>query len=201
MLLYAATKNQGKLREFLNAASDSRLTDLRIEPLPGLEMIEAPEEAGSSFEENAAIKARYYSDLTDGFVFADDSGLEVNALGGEPGVYSARYAGAAATDAANNSRLLDNLQGRQQRSGRFVCVIALARRGQILLVGRGSVEGEILTAPRGGEGFGYDPLFFCQEIGRTLAEATLEQKFQISHRGRAFRDLLNQMAASGLATP
>ena len=198
MLLYGATKNKGKLHEFLRATSESRLSDLRIEPLPALETIEPPVKAGSTFEDNAAIKARYYSAFTDEFVFADDSGLEVDALGGEPGVYSARYAGPAATDVENNRRLLNNLQGKQQRSGRFVCVIALARRGQVVLAARGVVEGEILTAPRGNEGFGYDPLFFCQEIGRTFAEAGHQQKFQISHRGRAFRDLLNRMVSQGL---
>jgi XTP/dITP diphosphohydrolase len=194
MLLYAATKNKGKLHEFLDAAAQSALTDLRIEPLPSLSDLQLPEETGVTFEENARLKAQYYSGYTDGFVFADDSGLEVDALGGAPGVYSARYAGPSATDEENNRLLLDNLLGEQSRSGRFVCVIALARQGQILLTSRGTVEGEILEEPRGREGFGYDPLFYSPEAGCTFAEASREQKFQVSHRGRAFRLLLQQFA-------
>lgn len=199
MLLYAATKNKGKLREFLRASAGTSLKELSIEPLPGLEAIEPPHESGSTFEENAAIKARYYSTFTDDFVFADDSGLVVDALGGEPGVYSARYAGPGSTDAENNRLLLDRLQAKQQRSARFVCLIALARKGQVLQTGRGSVEGEILVSPRGEEGFGYDPLFFCPEIGVTFAEAGHEEKFRVSHRGRAFRALLESLAKRNVA--
>jgi XTP/dITP diphosphohydrolase len=198
MLLYAATKNKGKLREFLDASAQSTLRDLRIEPLPSLSDLEPPEETGSTFEENAALKARYYSDHVDAFVFADDSGLEVDALGGAPGVYSARYAGLPANDQANNRLLLDNLRGQRSRSGRFVCAIALARRGRVLLTSCGMVEGEILEAPRGTEGFGYDPLFYSPETGSSFAEASREQKFKVSHRGRAFRALLQQIAAQCL---
>src|SRR6185312_8544845 len=163
MLLYAATKNKGKLREFLDASAQSAVPDLRIEPLPSLPDLAPPVETGSTFEENAALKARYYSGSTDGFVFADDSGLEVDALGGAPGVYSARYAGSSANDQQNNRLLLDNLRGQHSRSGRFVCAIALACQGRVLITSRGTVEGEILEEPRGSEGFGYDPLFYCPE--------------------------------------
>jgi XTP/dITP diphosphohydrolase len=131
-------------------------------------------------------------------VFADDSGLEVDALGGAPGVYSARYAGLPANDQENNRLLLDNLRGQHSRSGRFVCAIALARGGRILLTSRGTVEGEILEAPRGTEGFGYDPLFYSPETGSSFAEASRQQKFKVSHRGRAFRALLQQIAAQRL---
>ncbi|HXE15285.1 MAG TPA: RdgB/HAM1 family non-canonical purine NTP pyrophosphatase [Bryobacteraceae bacterium] len=198
MLLYAATKNKGKLREFLDASAQSAVPDLRIEPLPSLPDLAPPVETGSTFEENAALKARYYSGSTDGFVFADDSGLEVDALGGAPGVYSARYAGSSANDQQNNRLLLDNLRGQHSRSGRFVCAIALACQGRVLITSRGTVEGEILEEPRGSEGFGYDPLFYCPEIACSFAEASREQKFQLSHRGRAFRLLLQQIAAQGL---
>jgi XTP/dITP diphosphohydrolase len=198
MLLYAATKNKGKLHEFLDASAQSALTDLRIEPLPLLSELEPPAETGSTFEENARLKAQYYSGHTDGFVFADDSGLEVDALDGAPGVYSARYAGPSATDQENNRLLLENLRGKQTRSGRFVCAVALARHGKALLTSLGTVEGEILEAPRGREGFGYDPLFYCPETGCSFAEASRDQKFQVSHRGRAFRSLLRQIVAQHL---
>ena len=198
MLLYAATKNKGKLREFLDASAQSALTDLRIEPLPLLSELDPPEETGATFEENARLKAQYYSRYTNGFVFADDSGLAVDVLDGAPGVYSARYAGPSATDCENNRLLLDNLRGTQARSGRFVCAIALARQGRVLATSRGAVEGEILEEPRGGEGFGYDPLFYSPETGCSFAEASREQKFQVSHRGRAFRSLLRQIAEQHL---
>ena len=198
MVLYAATKNKGKLQEFLRASADSGLSDLKIVALPVLGEVDPPEETGSSFEENAAIKAQYYSGFADGLVFADDSGLEMDLLGGAPGVYSARYAGPEATDAENNELLLRNLNGTRERTARFVCAIALARAGKVLLTASGTVEGEILTEPRGGGGFGYDPLFFCPDLGCTFAEAGHEQKFQLSHRGRAFRRLLQEIGVQGL---
>ncbi|MFZ0591112.1 MAG: RdgB/HAM1 family non-canonical purine NTP pyrophosphatase [Bryobacteraceae bacterium] len=198
MLLYAATKNEGKLREFVKAAARSPVKDLHIQPLPGLSEIEPPVESGSTFAENAAIKAQYYSRFINGFVFADDSGLEVDALQGAPGVYSARYAGEDATDAENNALLLENLLGVKNRAARFVCVIALARHGRVLFTTQGSVEGEILTAERGLQGFGYDPLFFFPPFSRTFAEISQQDKFQVSHRGLAFRALLDRIAACAL---
>lgn len=197
MLLYAATKNQGKLREFVEACAHSPVKNFDIQPIPGLSEIEPPAETGSTFTENAVIKAQYYSRCTDGFVFADDSGLEVDALQGAPGVYSARYAGERATDSENNALLLENLRGVKNRSARFVCVIAFARQDRLLFTTQGSVEGEILTEARGHQGFGYDPLFFFPAFSRTFAEVSQEQKHQVSHRGLAFRALLDRIAACG----
>ena len=182
MIVYCGTSNPGKLREFQKAAPD-----FEIRALPAV--IPAPEETGSTFEENAAQKALAYGKQIDGYLFADDSGLEVDALGGAPGVISARYAGEHATDADNNALLLKNLRGVENRSARFVCVIALVRAGKVVKTFRGSAEGRIIDVARGQGGFGYDPLFFHEPFGCTFGEATLEQKMQVSHRAHALRQL------------
>ncbi|MGH9583507.1 MAG: RdgB/HAM1 family non-canonical purine NTP pyrophosphatase, partial [Bryobacteraceae bacterium] len=187
MIIYACSSNPGKLREFALAASRPGNDRITIEPLPGLRNIAPPEEHGSTFEENAAAKAVYYSEFTDGLVFADDSGFEVEALNGAPGVYSARYAGPQATDEENNRLVLQRTAHPQDRRARFVCVLALARSGKLLASLRGSVEGEILHVPRGQNGFGYDPLFFIPPLSRSFAELTAEEKFAVSHRGHALR--------------
>jgi len=198
LTLYTATTNPGKLRDFSIAATDSGIL---IQPLPNLHAIPAPEEDQPTFAGNARLKAEYYSRHTSGYVLADDSGLEVVALHGEPGVRSARYAqdanftaAASSTDERNNLYLLDRMNGIAQRSARYRCVLALARAGKTLFTADGRVEGEILTTPRGHGGFGYDPLFFLPELGATMAEISLEQKHTLSHRGRAFRALLPQLA-------
>lgn len=160
MIIYAATSNAGKLREMLLASSEAGITHVHIQPLPGLRDLPAPEEDGATFEENARLKALYYSQYTEEPVLVEDSGLEVQALDGAPGVRSARFAGEATTDAENNARLLEELKGISDRRARFVSVVVLARQGQVLSVTRGTVEGQILEAPRGTQGFGYDPLFF-----------------------------------------
>ncbi len=190
MIVYACTTNTGKLREFRLGARDANANGLSIEALPGIAEIHPPEETGAAFEENASLKAGYYSGFTSELVFADDSGLEVDALGGAPGVYSARYAGPNATDAANNDLLLQGLESVEDRNARFVCVIAVARAGRVLKTFRAAVEGEILRQPRGSGGFGYDPLFFCPAFGRTLAEAAPDEKFSVSHRGQALRAMI-----------
>jgi XTP/dITP diphosphohydrolase len=190
MLLYACSTNPGKLAEFALAAQQAEVPDLRVEILPGIREIAAPAETGVTFEENAALKATYYSGFTPELVFADDSGLEVDALGGEPGIFSARYAGSGASDIANNELLLRRLQNVINRHARFVCVIALAHKGRLLRTFRGIVEGEILHAPRGVYGFGYDPLFYYQAFGCAFGEVTPEMKFTVSHRGNAIRALL-----------
>jgi XTP/dITP diphosphohydrolase len=190
MLVYCATSNSGKLREFQHAAGLVS-SQIRIEMLPNLKQIPPPEETGATFEENAALKATYYSGFVAESVFADDSGLAVDALDGAPGVYSARFAGENATDAKNNALLLEKLRDQPDRSARFVCVIALARQGKVLGCERGEAEGEILTSMTGTGGFGYDPLFFSPEAGRTFAELDEAAKFAISHRGRAFRKFLS----------
>jgi XTP/dITP diphosphohydrolase len=185
MKLFACSSNRGKLREFALAGG----SEFTVEPLPNLKTIAPPEETGATFEENAAIKALYYSQFTDELVFADDSGLEVDALGGEPGIFSARYAGPDATDAANNELLLRRLENELNRHGRFVCSIALACSRKLLHTVRGTVEGEILKEPRGNHGFGYDPLFFYPPENCNFAELDGEAKFQVSHRGNAVRAL------------
>lgn len=181
MKLYCATTNPGKLREFQMALHDS----VEVAPMPGLGSIPVCEETGTTFEENAIEKALYYSKHCDGYLFVDDSGLAVDALQGAPGVYSARFAGPAATDAANNQLLLAKMRGVDSRTARFVCVVALAERGRLLGTFRGEVEGRLLDAPRGPNGFGYDPLFFYPPFGCTFGEAPLERKMEVSHRAQA----------------
>ncbi len=188
MTLYCATGNPGKLREFQLAGE---LLKIDIEPLAGLKEITSPEENGATFEENARLKAAYYSRFAPGLLFADDSGLEVDALNGAPGVYSARYAGPHATDLANNELLLQRLGDNPNRRARFVCVIALAEAGQVRQTFRGEVEGEILRAARGPGGFGYDPLFYYPPFGCSFGEVDGPKKFDVSHRGNALRALLN----------
>src|SRR5581483_7179055 len=172
--IYVATSNPGKLRDFAAAAG----TELDIAPLPGIGDAPAPAEDAPTFEGNARKKAEHYSRLYPGeLVLADDSGLEVNALGGAPGVHSARYAAESAAsnadDAANNARLLREMEGvpDEARRARFVCVLTAG----------GEVEGRILREPRGTGGFGYDPLFYLPEIGKTMAELSAQEKAEVSH--------------------
>lgn len=184
MTVYCATSNPGKLREFQLAAPDFDVRPLAVQ-------VSAPEETGATFEENAALKAVYYSQFAGDYLFADDSGLEVDALGGEPGVRSARFAGPDAHDEQNNRLLLDRLAGKSDRTARFVCVIALAKNNRLIKTFRGSVEGRILDEARGSGGFGYDPLFFHEPFGCTFGEAPIGDKMKVSHRAQA----LNAMFA------
>jgi len=188
--VYCATGNPGKLREFRLAAERFAVEILE---LPDFKHLPACEETGSTFEENAILKARYYGRHAPGLLFADDSGLEVDALDGQPGVISARYAGSGATDAMNNALLLGNMRGRDDRSARFVCVIALANRGELIRTFRGVVEGEMLDAPRGDEGFGYDPLFYFPPYGRSFGEVSVDEKMAVSHRGTALTALFRYL--------
>lgn len=201
-ILYIATSNPGKLRDFAVAAEEE--PGITLLPLPGLCEIPAPAEDEPTFEGNARVKAIAYSRSLPGeIVLADDSGLEVDALGGEPGVRSARYAadagfaadGGMDTDQRNNLYLLERLQGvpAGRRGGRYRCVLAAARDGSCLLAAEGEVEGEILTEPRGDGGFGYDPLFYLPNLGKTMAEIDLGTKLRISHRGKALHVLLARM--------
>jgi XTP/dITP diphosphohydrolase len=193
--LWCATGNPGKLREFRLAARHH--PEVQIELLPDFERIPPCVEDGRTFEENAILKARYYAQHAPGWLFADDSGLEVDALGGAPGVYSARFAGDKASDEANNRLLLEKLRGSSDRTARFICVIALADRREICGLFRGAVEGEITTEARGHGGFGYDPLFYYPPFGCTFGEATADQKFAVSHRGQALRALLEFVERQG----
>ena len=163
-----------------------------IASLPGLKNLPVCVEDGDSFAANAHKKAIHYSQFVTGLVLADDSGLEVAALQGKPGIRSARYAGPAATDAQNNAKLLQEMNDvpPQIRTARFVCELALAREGKMLARFGGVAEGFILGATRGHGGFGYDPLFLDPIVGKTFAEMTLEGKMQRSHRGKALRGLM-----------
>jgi len=198
--LQCATGNAGKLREFRLAAG---LAPVEIELLPGYREIPPCVENGRTFEENAGIKALHYGRYAGGLLFADDSGLEVDALQGAPGVFSARFSlldppapgPPLAVDQANNRLLLEKLRGVERRGARFVCAIALAHDGQLRGVWRGAVEGVILEEPCGAGGFGYDPLFYCPQIGCTFGEAGEDQKFAVSHRGKALRAMLEQLTA------
>jgi len=189
--LYCATTNRGKLREFQLALDGS----FQVETLPGLSSIPVCEETGATFEENAIQKALYYSKHCDGLLFVDDSGIEVDALDGAPGVYSARFAGPDATDEANNRLVLERMRGVRDRTARFVCVVALAESARLVRTFRGAVEGLLTEEPRGANGFGYDPLFFYPPFGCTFGEAPLNRKMEVSHRGRALRALRDYLTA------
>jgi XTP/dITP diphosphohydrolase len=200
MTLYIATSNPGKLRDFAAANTEN----IEIVPLPSLKDIPPPPEHEPTFEGNAQSKAVYYSRYAPGeIVIADDSGLEVVTLRGAPGVRSARFAedhnftGAPSStaDERNNLCLIAALQNApdERHPARYRCVLAAARDGKILCTGTGTVEGEILAVPRGTHGFGYDPLFYLPEYGKTMAELDLEAKLSFSHRGRAFRALVTSL--------
>jgi XTP/dITP diphosphohydrolase len=193
--LYCATTNPGKLREFQMALADA----FEVLSVPGLASLPPCDETGATFEENAIQKALYYSKHYDEYLFVDDSGIEVDALGGAPGVYSARFAGPNATDEANNRLLLERMRGVEDRTARFVCVVALAKSGRLVQTFRGQVEGRLTEAPRGTNGFGYDPLFFYPPFGCTFAEAPLERKMEVSHRAKALRALHDYLLATPIA--
>jgi XTP/dITP diphosphohydrolase len=205
MILYAATSNAGKLREFATSASGA---GVEVLALPGLKGMPEPVEDAATFMGNAEKKAVAYSLLArdaEGrglLVFADDSGLEVDGLGGDPGVRSARFAddmgyegGAGSKDERNNLCVLALLARTPEvsRAARFVCALAVARDGEVLLRAEGFVEGQLLDAPRGEAGFGYDPLFLIPSLGLTAAELPAEKKWELSHRGNAFRALLAEL--------
>ena len=193
-----ATSNPGKLRDFAGAAQRH---GVEVAGLPDFSSLPPVVEDGLTFEANARKKAESYSKYASGaIVIADDSGLEIDALHGAPGVHSARYAADRPDEAeentddeSNNARVLRELHGlvSAQRTGRFVCILAAARGGKTLATFRGEAEGIILEAPRGTNGFGYDPLFYFPQIGKTFAELTAEEKSTYSHRGAAFRRFLS----------
>jgi XTP/dITP diphosphohydrolase len=202
-----ATSNAGKLRDFAGAAARF---GVEIAGIPDFSSLPAVVEDGLTFEANARKKAEAYSRYVPGeIVVADDSGLEIDALNGAPGVHSARYAApdlqnkepheadANTDDEANNARVLRELKAvpPEKRTGRFVCVLAAARDGETLATFRGTAEGIILDAPRGTNGFGYDPLFYFPAIRKTFAELSAEEKSKYSHRGKAFREFLEWLEA------
>lgn len=197
--LYLASSNTGKAEEFraLAHANDGESL-VAISLLREYNSLPPFEEDAPTFAENAAGKALRYSTLTNGFVFADDSGLVVPALGGAPGVHSARYAGPGASNAERIARLLGELRGKfgGGRAAYFVCAIALARAGRAMAIVTDRADGEILESPRGSGGFGYDPVFFFPAFKKTFAELRPEEKNTVSHRGKAFRKLLMALRAA-----
>ncbi len=200
--LLLASANPGKLREYQAlAAGSSGAPIVELALLPGVESFPKFDESAPTFAENAAGKALHYSRLAELPVMADDSGLVVPALDGAPGVHSARYAGPHASDADRVAKLLGELRARgvRDRTARFVCVIAVAQRGRMLAVVSDFVAGELLEAPRGTEGFGYDPIFFYAPLGRSFAELSREEKNQVSHRGKAARKILDFFASTQAA--
>lgn len=197
LTLSIASSNQGKLREF-RVLSAGREGAVELHLLSNFEALPKFDEAAPTFGENAAGKALHYSRFSSGLVMADDSGLVVPALGGAPGVHSARYAGPDATDADRNRKLLAEMRGKKgsERRAQFVCVIVLAEEGRVRGVFSASAEGELLDAPRGEGGFGYDPIFFFPPLGKTFAEISREEKNKYSHRGKAFRKALDFLLSS-----
>ncbi len=211
---YLASKNPGKLREFQLAGKEQGID---LKPMRGIQSLPACVEDGDTFEANAKKKALYYSEFADGWVLADDSGICVDALGGAPGVHSARYAGPEATDEENNRKLLRELarlsevsrssqsvyrpvesEGSRGYPARYVCVLALAENQGLRVVAEGRVSGLLISRPRGHGGFGYDPYFFYPPLGKTFAEISGEAKLAVSHRGIAFRKLLGALASERL---
>ncbi len=179
-----ATKNEGKVREIKKILSDMPVDVVSMNE-EGIDI--EIEENGSTFEDNALIKAKSVKSLTDGIVIADDSGLEVDSLGGAPGVYSARFAGDEADDGKNNAKLLSMMQGLSNRTARFVCSIAVVLPDGSHYVVRGECRGEIAHEPAGSNGFGYDPLFYMREYNSTMAQLDIDMKNKISHRARALQ--------------
>lgn len=203
--IIVATSNEGKVKEFAAMFADEHIAIKSLRDFSGLPEIV---EDGATFADNAYIKARTIALSLGVPVVADDSGLCVDALNGDPGVYSARYAGEGATDEHNNSKLLQSLLAFSEPSSisvnsphilsraRFVCALCLVdANGHIVAQAQGECEGQIISAPRGNHGFGYDPLFYIPEYGQTMAELTSEQKNRISHRGHALQSLRHAIEA------
>lgn len=190
-----ATGNRGKFTEIAAELSGLGIDFLSLREFPA---VPEPEETGETFQENAVQKARYYARHLHQLTLADDSGLEVDALGGRPGVYSARYAGTPCNDRANNEKLVHELAGvpQAERTARFRCAMALVDpEGNVRAASEGVIEGLIIDEPRGQNGFGYDPHFFVPELGKTTAELSREEKNAVSHRGKATRAMFRQLQA------
>ncbi len=187
-----ATNNPGKVRELREIAADLPFLWRCLAEFPGLP---DADECGATFAENARLKALHYARLTGLATLADDSGLEVDALGGAPGVHSARFAGTPRDDRANNRKLIQALAGvpTERRTARFRCALALVRGEQVVLEAQGAFEGLIIDEARGTNGFGYDPHFLVPDLGQTVAELPSVLKNARSHRGQALRAMLAQL--------
>ncbi len=197
--LLLASSNSGKLAEFQALASTNAAgRPLELGLLPGFASLPVFDESAPTFAENAAGKALHYSRFTDELVLADDSGLVVPSLGGAPGVHSARYAGPGASDADKIHKLLGEMRGKNgdARAAKFICVLAVAEQGRVLAVVSGFAPGILLESPRGAGGFGYDPVFLVSDLNKTFAELSRAEKNRLSHRGKAFRRLLDAWGAS-----
>ena len=196
-----ASRNKKKIVEMERLLRE-RIPTIELLSLDDVGILGEAEETGTTFEENALLKARFGA-APGRYSFADDSGLEVDALDGRPGVYSARYAGEPCNDANNNARLLSELSGvpAEGRTGRYVSVIACIDPSGNEFFVRGTCEGILLEKPRGNGGFGYDPLFYVPELGKTFAEVTPEEKDAVSHRGKAIRAFLKQFADKIVEVP
>ncbi len=192
MQILLATLNAGKLREIEHEMRKANLPDMKIQTLAILPAPQSVTEDRPTFLGNAVKKARDYANQSGMLTLADDSGLSVDALAGEPGVLSARYAGEPCNDDANNAKLLQALAGVPvaNRTAKFVCAMALAAPTATIAVAQAWVEGLILSEPRGANGFGYDPLFLIPTLGQTTAELPLDQKSALSHRGQAIRKMI-----------
>ena len=186
-----ATRNQGKVREL---AEPLRAFGLRVVGLDAFPDLPEVEETGTTFEENALLKAREVSKRTGLVAIADDSGLEVDALNGAPGVYSARYGGEGLDDKGRYMLLLNSMRGQTTRKAHFACAIACAFPNGDELTAQGQCDGAIAFAPMGEGGFGYDPVFLVPEKGKTFGQLTAEEKSAISHRGKALRDFSEKLA-------
>jgi XTP/dITP diphosphohydrolase len=198
--LLVATTNRGKVREIRLLLDGVRCELASLDEWPN---VIAPEETGRTFEENARAKALYYAAATGELTVAEDSGLELDALGGAPGILSARYGGEDTTYPEKFALIYDALRANDATgsTARFVCALALVKDGRILFETRGTVEGQIAPAPKGTSGFGYDPIFFYPPFERTLGEVTDEEKSAVSHRGHAFRALRAYLTASAAEQP
>jgi XTP/dITP diphosphohydrolase len=184
-IIVLATNNKNKVKEFKEILKDS---PIQIKCLQDYGPLPEAVEDGETFDDNAYKKAFHYARVLGVPCLADDSGLMVDALDGKPGVYSARYAGEKATDRENSDKLLREMEGKDNRKAHFVCVLSLATPGGPALTYEGRCDGEITTQRRGESGFGYDPVFFYPELGKTFAEISMEQKSKVSHRGRAMAE-------------
>ena len=199
MKLLIATRNRGKINEIKALLGLGLQKNVAILTLPDMPNVSEPREEGKTFAENARIKALHYAKGCNILCVADDSGLAVDALGGRPGVRSARYAGPQATDEQNNVLLLEELRSFPMPwKAAFVCEAAAALPGRVLAATTGRIEGEILPEPRGIEGFGYDPIFLVKGSGKTMAEHTTEEKNRFSHRGQAIRLIIQELRTSGM---
>ena len=199
MKLFLASSNPGKLREYRELAGDA---EIELDLLPNFRDVSLFAENAPTFSENSAGKGLHYSKFFNGTILADDSGLVVPALGGAPGVLSARHAGPGATDEDRVRKLLGEMAGKKgdERRARFVCVTTIANRGRALAVVSGSAEGVIAGQPSGSGGFGYDPIFYVERFCKTYAEISSSEKNSYGHRGKAFRKILYVLSPAFAAT-